>query len=146
MAQRFLTTSNSEFTLTINDVFAGPVIMQGYKVDDAFGSGNVKPTEARQGVDAKKSSGRTPYLVIMKVHLMADSPSTDIFDQWAQSIAAAGEDQLAQQGSIWAPSLGKAWALTNGSLTEYSPMPEAKKLFEGQDYEITWELSQVSAV
>lgn len=146
MAQRFLTSANSEFTITVADVFNGPAIMQGYKVDEAFGSANVKPTEARQGVDARKSSGRTPYLVVMKVHLMADSPSVDIFDQWAQAIAAAGDDLPAQQGSIWAPSLGKAWALTNGSLTEYSPMPEAKKLFEGQDYEITWELSQVSNV
>jgi hypothetical protein len=143
---RFITSANSEFTLTIPGVFSGPVILQGYAVDDAFGTANVKPTEAKQGVDAKKSSGRTPYLVVMKVHLMPDSPAIDIFDQWNGAIAAVNDDLPASEGSIWAPSLGKAWACSNGSLTEYSPVPAAKKLFEAQEYEITWELVQVSNV
>lgn len=146
MAQRFITSANAEFTLTIPAVFSGPVVLQGYAVDDAFDTANVKPVEARQGVDGRKSSGRTPYLVVMKAHLMADSPAIDIFDQWSQAIAAAGDDLPAQQGSIWSPSLGKAWAMFNGSLTEYSPVPNAKKLFEAQEFEITWELVQVSNV
>jgi len=146
MAQRFITSANSEFTLTIPGVFSSPVILQGYAVDDAFDTGNVKPTEAKQGVDGRKSSGRTPYLVVMKIHFMPDSPSIDIFDQWAGAIAAANDDLPASEGSIWAPSLGKAWALSNGSLTEYSPIPNAKKLFEAQEYEITWETSDVSNV
>lgn len=142
----FITSANSEFTLTIPGVFSGPVILQGYAVDDAFDTPNVKPAEAKIGVDGRKSSGYTPYLTVMKVHLMPDSPAIDIFDQWLGALNAARDDFQASQGSIWAPSLGKAWALTNGTLTESSVVPNAKKLFEAQEYEITWELVQVSAV
>lgn len=141
----FITSANSEFTLTIPGVFFGPVILQGYAVDDAFDTANVKPAEAKIGVDGRKSSGFTPYLVPMKIHFMADSPSIDIFDQWLGALNAAKDDLPASQGSIWSPSLGKAWALTNGTLTESSVVPNAKKLFEAQEYEITWEAVQVSA-
>lgn len=142
----FITSANSEFTLTIPGVFSGPVILQGYAVDDAFDTANVKPAEAKIGVDGRKSSGFTPYLVPMKIHFMADSPSIDIFDQWLGALNAARDDLPASQGSIWSSSLGKAWALTNGTLTESSVVPNAKKLFEAQEYEITWEAVQVSAV
>lgn len=143
---RFITSMNSEFTLNIPSVFNGPVILQGYAVDDAFDTSNVKPTEVKQGVDGKKSSGAVPFLVVMKIHLMPDSPSIDIFDQWLGAIKAARDDQVATEGSLWAPSLGKAWACSNGSLTESSVIPNAKKLFESQEYEITWEAADVSNV
>lgn len=143
---RFITSANSEFTLTIPDVFDGPVVLQGYAVDDAFDTANVKPAEAKIGVDGRKSSGYTPYLTVMKIHLMADSPAIDIFDQWLGALAAARDDLPASQGSIWAPSLSKAWSCSNGTLTESSVVPNAKKLYEAQEYEITWELVQVSNV
>jgi hypothetical protein len=143
---RFITSATAEFTLTIPLVFAAPVILQGYAVDDAFDTANVKPAEAKKGVDGRKSSGATPYLVVMKVHLMPDSPAVDIFDQWLGAMAAAKDDLPASQGSIWSPSLGKAWACTNGTLTESFVVPNAKKLFEAQEYEITWDVVQTSNI
>jgi hypothetical protein len=143
---RFITSANSEFTLTIPGVFSGPVVLQGYAVDDAFDTANVKPAEAKKGVDGRKSSGFTPYLVVMKIHLMPDSPAIDIFDQWLGALNAARDDLPATEGSIWAPSLGKAWACANGTLTESSAVPNAKKLFEAQEYEITWDTVDVSNV
>lgn len=143
---RFITSANSEFTLTIPSVFSAPVILQGYAVDDAFDTANVKPAEAKMGVDGRKSSGGTPYLTVMKIHLMPDSPAIDIFDQWLGAMKAARTDLPASQASIWAPALGKAWACSNGTLTEASVVPNAKKLFEAQEYEITWESVDVSNV
>jgi hypothetical protein len=141
-----ITSMNSEFTITIPDVFDGPVILEGYAVDDAFDTANVKPAVAKQGVDGRKSSGKVPYLVVMKVHLMPDSPAVAIFDQWNGAIQAADDDLPAQQASIWSPSLGKAWALYNGTLTEASIIPNAKQVFEAQEWEITWEAVEVSAI
>jgi hypothetical protein len=142
----FITSANSEFTLTIPGAFSGPVVLQGYAVDDAFDTANVKPAEAKMGVDGRKSSGFTPFMIVMKIHLMPDSPSIDIFDQWLGALQAARDDLPASEGSIWSPSLGKAWALSNGTLTDSSVVPNAKKLFEAQEYEITWELVQVSNI
>ncbi len=140
-----LTSANSEFTLTVPDVFPGPVTLQGYATDDAFDTEDVNPVEARIGVDGRKSSGFTPYLVKQVIHLQADSPAIELFDQWLGALNAARDD-LTASGSIWAPSLGKTWALTNGSLTRGKPVPDAKKVFEPQTYEITWERVDVSSV
>ncbi len=140
-----LTSANSEFVLTIPDVFAGPVIIQGYATDDAFGSEDVSPVEAKIGVDARKSSGYTPYLIKVPIHIQSDSPAIQIFDQWNGAILAA-KDDLTCSGSIWSPSLGLAWALNNGSLTRFKPIPDAKKIFEARTFEITFESIEVSNV
>lgn len=141
----FLTSANSEFVLSVPGVFAGPQVIQGYATDDAFGSEEVNPTEAKIGVDGRKSSGYTPYLFKQTIHIQADSPSIDIFDQWLGALNAVRDD-LPGEASIWAPSLGKAYAFVNGSLTRAKVMPDAKKLFDSQSYEITWERVDVSNV
>jgi hypothetical protein len=140
-----LTSANSEFILNVPDVFAGPVVLQGYATDDAFDTEDVNPVEAKIGVDGRKSSGFTPYLVKQVIHLQADSPAVAIFDQWLGALNAA-QDDLVASASIWSPSLGKAWSCINGSLTRAKIVPDAKKIFESQNYEITWESVQVSNV
>ena len=106
---------------------------------------SLRPVEAKIGVDGKKSSGFTPYLVKMLIHIQADSPANQIFDQWNGALQAARDD-LTCSGSIWSPSLGQAWSLNNGSLTRFKPVPDAKKIFEARTYEITFESVQVSNV
>jgi hypothetical protein len=141
-----ITSANSEFTINNAAVFPGPVVVQGYMVDDAFGTEDVTPAEAKIGVDGRKSSGFTPYLTKMLIHIQADSPSIALFDQWLGAMKAALDDLPADSASIWAPSLGKAYSFTNGTLTRAHIMPDAKKLFEGQSYMIEWETSDVSNV
>jgi hypothetical protein len=140
-----LTAANSDFVLLIPGALSGPQIIQGYATDDAFGTEDVNPTEAKIGVDGRKSSGRTPYLVKMLIHLQADSPAIQIFDIWNGAMIAVNDD-LTASGSIVSPSLGKAWTLNNGSLTRFKPIPDAKKIFEAQTYEITWESCPVTNI
>jgi hypothetical protein len=141
-----ITSANSEFSITNEAVFGVPVTVQGYMVDDAFGTEDVTPAIAKIGVDGKKSSGYTPYLTKMLVHLQADSPSIAVFDQWLAAMKAARDDLPADSASIWAPSLGKAYALTNGTLSRAKVMPDAKQVFDGQTYMIEWETCDVSSV
>ena len=79
------------------------------------------------------------------IHIQADSPAIAIFDQWNGALFAA-QDDLTASASIMSPSLGKAWTLNNGSLTRFKPIPDAKKIFEAQTYEITWESVQVTNI
>lgn len=132
-----LTSANSDFILTIPGAFAAPMVIQGYATDDAFGSEDVNPVEVKIGVDGLKSSGFTPYLVKTLIHLQADSPSILIFDNWNGALQAARDD-ITAAGAIASPSLGIAWALINGSLTRFKPIPDAKKIFEPRTFEITW--------
>lgn len=138
-----LTSANSEFALVIPGVFAAPVTLQGYATDDAFGSEDVNPVEARIGVDGRKSAGFTPYLVKMLIHLQADSASMTIFDQWNAALIAVRDD-LPASGSIIAPSLNQAWTLNNGSLTRFKPVPDAKKIYDARTFEITWESTPIT--
>ena len=140
-----LTSANSDLLLVIPAVFAGPQVIQGYATDDAFGAEDVSPVEAKIGVDGKKSSGFTPYLVKMLIHIQSDSPSNSIFDIWNGALYVARDD-LTCSGSLIAPSLGLAWTLNNGSLTRYKPIPDAKKIFEARTYEITFESAPVTNV
>jgi len=140
-----LTSANSDFILNIPDVFGGPQVLQGYATDDAFGTEDVNPTEAKIGVDGRKSSGFTPYLIKVLVHLQADSPAMAIFDQWNGALQAA-QDDLVCSASIMSPSLGVAWTLSNGSLTRFKPIPDAKKIFESRTFEITFESVSISNI
>src|SRR5450631_4473515 len=121
-----ITAANSTFYLSIPDVFPAPVQLFGYGVDDAFETDSVSPSEAIIGVDAYMSAGYTPYLVVLKYVLQADSPSLLIMDAWLGAMAADRETYLAD-GTIILPGIEKVYAFTKGTLTAAVPMPGVKK-------------------
>lgn len=135
---RTITSANSIFTLVVGGVFLAPIRVQGFASDDAFDIEDANPVEVRKGVDGKKSSGYTPYMVKQSIHLQADSPSIDLFDAWIAAMDATQED-ITCNGSILIPSVGKVYALVNGSITRISKMAPNKKVLEPQTYEITWD-------
>jgi hypothetical protein len=134
---RTITSANSVFTLT-SSIIVVPFQVQGFATDDAFDIGDAAPVEVRKGVDGKKSSGYTPYMVSQTVHLQADSPSIDLFEALLAAMDAAQED-FTLDGSIVIPSVGKVYTLVNGSLIRVSKAPPAKKVLEPQIYEIMWD-------
>ena len=138
MAKRTITSANSVFTLVVPDVFPVPQNLQGYAVDDAFDTESVELSEALMGVDGRMSAGYTPYITPMTIHLMADSPSIDLFDAWRGAETAAQEVFFAQ-ATIVLPSVGRAYVLNNGVLTNYKPLSDAKKVLQAVSYTIKWE-------
>lgn len=139
---RTITSANSTFILTVGAgataVFTAPIQVQGYATDDAFDIEDANPVEVRKGVDGKKSSGYTPYMVKQSIHLQADSPSIDLFDAWLSAMDAIRED-ITCNGSIEIPSVGKIYTLVNGSMTRVSKMAPNKKVLEPQTFEIVWD-------
>lgn len=133
-----LTSANSKFSLSVPGIFPVPVPIQGYSADDAFNTENVAPNEAVMGVDALLSGGYTPYPVKLKFVLQADSASNLFLDQWRQSMDQA-TDAFPCNATIVAPSLGKIFTFTRGFLTGDMPTPSAKKIFQPQTYEITFQ-------
>lgn len=135
---RTITSANSVFTLSIPDIFPIPIVLQGYATDDAFDNENVELAEAKMGVDGNMSAGYTPNVTKMTLHFQADSDSIDIFEQWGGAMKAAQEVFFAQ-ASIVMPSVGRSYTCTQGALTGYKNLPDAKKLLEPPSYTITWE-------
>ena len=132
-----LTDANAAISLAVPEVFAVPVPISGFSVDDMFDTENVAPNETLMGVDGVLSGGYTPYPVKLKIVLQADSPSNIYFDQWRQAMDAATEAYTAEL-TITAPGPGKIWTFTRGFLTGDMPTPGAKKIFQPQTYEITF--------
>lgn len=132
-----LTAANCVITLGITGIFTVPQQLQGFEVDDIFSMGSVKSVETKMGVDGKLSGGWVPTEKPMGYTLQADSDSNDLFEAWWQTQEATKET-LIGFGVISIPSLGKSFALTQGFLGDYTPIPDAKKIMQSRKYSIIW--------
>ena len=70
--------------------------------------------------------------------LQANSPSINFFETiFTQQLAAL--DVYPVSGTILLPALGKKYNMRNGGLTNYKPMPDAKRTLQPQRFQITWQ-------
>jgi len=136
-----ITSANSKFVLSSADLSILSVQIEGYATDDSFAVDAADTAENVLGVDGKMSSGWIPRMYKMTVSLQADSSSRKIFDIIAQAQDVA-KDVYKLNGVITLPSIGKMYTLTNGVLTNYKPIPDAKKTLGPTSYVITWESIQ----
>jgi len=133
-----ITSANSSFALIVPGVYSAPQSIQGYATDDAFTAEAVEKVEAMMGIDGKLSAGYifNPYK--MTVTLQADSASLALFTNW-QLAQDAVREVIAASATIIIPSIGFKYAMSNGYLTRFQAMPEAKKTLGPPKFEITWE-------
>lgn len=133
-----ISAANASIYLTVANLFPVSTRIQGFAADDVFDTSDVEPNEVLMGVDGRLSGGRVNYPVKWVIHLMADSPSIPFFDQWNQSEAAI-QDTYNASGVILLNTIQTQWVMTNGFLTRFKPLPDAKKLLLARAFEITWE-------
>ncbi len=142
---RTITSANAVLILTIPGVFDSGVRIQGFATDDIFGTDPIATTEARMGVDGNLAAGKIFNPVKMKLHIEANSPSVDVFEAWN-----AAEEQLRETisctGTLEMPGVGKSFDLTNGYLTSFKSLPDAKKTAQPVEHEITWERVQPAPI
>jgi len=143
MAKLTITSANSVYMLSVAGLFPAPQRLQGFAADDAFSTEQVQPAETVMGVDGKMSAGYLPTMTVQTISIMPDSESGFIFDEWQAKSRAISEVFWAQ-ALITIPGIGRSWTLTNGILTGYTPIPDAKKVLQSRTFSITWE--NVSAV
>lgn len=135
---RSITSANSKFMLTLSDLYAYPIEIQGYSADTMFTFDSINPTEIVMGVDGKISAGFVPQPIKQKIQIQPDQDSMLVFDEWFALMQQEREVFYAD-ATITIPSMGKTYTLTKGVLSSYKPMPDAKKTLQAQEYEITWE-------
>lgn len=138
MADTTITSANSVFTLTVGSLYPSPVQLQGYATDRAFTTEAVDLAEVQMGVDGRMTAGFTPMPVKQTVTLQADSPSKDIFTTIIQAMKTAREIYWIS-GTISLPSTGEVFTLTRGILTNAKQIPDAQKVLQPVDFQITWE-------
>ena len=133
-----ITSANSVFTLVVAGLFPAPVQLRGYASDKAFTTEAVDLAEVQMGVDGRMTAGFVPNPVKQTITLQADSPSKDIFTAVIQAMKTARE-VFYISGSISLPSTGESFALTRGILTNAKQIPDAQKVLQPMDFQITWE-------
>lgn len=132
-----ITAANSVFALAITGLYPAPQVLQGYAADDGFTTEAVENAEVVMGLDGHMSAGFIFNPVKQTIVLMPDSPSLDIFNNWALAQLAAREVMVAN-ASISLPAIGKKYVLTRGFLTSTTPVPDVKKVLQPVRYQITW--------
>lgn len=134
---RTITSANAIITLTIPGIFSAPKTLQQFSVDDIFGTDPLQLVEVQMGVDGIQSQGFVNVSTKQNYSLMANSPSCDIFDDWANAMRTAIEAYSAL-GTITLTSIGKKYNLTDGALTSYPPMADGGRTLKPRKFEITW--------
>lgn len=132
-----ITSANSSFALAIALVYPVPVLLQGYDAEDTFSAEPVEQVETVQGVDGNLSAGYVFNPMKMTINIMADSPSLQVFYDWA-AYQDMAKDVAPATATIILPGPGLTFILSRGFLTKPQRMPDAKKLLKSSRFEITW--------
>lgn len=143
--QRTITAANSIFLLSIPGIFPVPQQLQGFMADAAFAFDSVDPAEVVMGVDGNMSAGYVPYMTPQTISIMPDSPSLVIFETWLAACNTS-RDVFYANGQISLPSIGRKFTLTKGVLTSAKAAPDAKKVLQGIEYKVTWNIVAPSFV
>ena len=138
MSDTSITSANSVFTLVVAGLFPVPVQLRGYSSDKAFATEAIQLAEVNMGVDGRMTAGFTPNPVTQSITLQADSPSKTFFNGLIAAMKTAREVYYIL-GTISLPSTGESFELTRGILTKGKQIPDAQKVLQPMDYEITWE-------
>lgn len=133
-----ITSANSVLMLSIGGLYPTPQLLQGYSADDVFDAEAVDSAETQMGVDGNMSAGFIFVPINWNVTLQADSLSNDIFDNWYAAQQAARAPYWAS-ATVVLPSIGRKWAMTNGVMVSYMPMPAGKKVLQPRKFGIRWE-------
>lgn len=140
-----ITSSNSVFVMNFGELFPIAQKLEGYATDDSFMADVVEIAQTVMGVDGKLSAGYVPNPTVMTITFQPDSPSIAKFEFLIAAMKQA-RDIFELSATIALPSISRSYACVKGVLTEYKPLPDAKKLLQPVTYKITWESIQVGAV
>ena len=145
MAGKSLTAATAVYMLSITDLFTTPQQLQGFAADDVFNTDAIPSAETLMGVDGKLSGGFIYAPIVQNIMLQADSDSNFIFDQWFATQQQQQEAFIAN-AVVLLKAVGSKWNLTRGFLTQYKPIPDAKKILQARSFQITWNIVAPSAV
>jgi hypothetical protein len=133
-----ITSANSVLALGVASLFPTPQQLQGFSADDMYSVDAVDVTESVMGVDGRKSAGYIPQIKTMNVMLQADSDSNTFFEA-IYAAQEAAKTVYVLNGIATQSSVGKVYALTNGTIKNYTPLADAKKTLQPRKFTIEWE-------
>lgn len=138
MNNRTLTAANSNLLISVASIFPLPIKIQGFSADDITDMDSVTSKETSMGIDGRLSAGFVPAPITQNITLQADSPSIDFFEDWF-TYERQSRDAYVATGQLILPATGKTYAMTRGFLTNYAPIPAARRTLQPRRFTIIWE-------
>lgn len=138
LPSRTITSANIQITLTVPGVFVTPQVLAQFATDDVYDTDDVQIVETAMGVDGVLSQGFVYSPVTQRFMFQANSPSLDIFDNWALAMRTLG-DAFSAFGLVTIPGTGRKYVMNNGALLNYKLLPDAKKTLQPRAVRIVWQ-------
>jgi hypothetical protein len=132
-----ITAANATFIISVPILSLAAQALQEFGADDIFDTEDVQPTEIMMSVDGFLSGGFVFVAKPMTITLMAGSASNSFFDAW-NSGQQSGLLAAPATGVVTLTGLGSSYLLTNGFLTRFKPIADAKKMLQPRKYQVTW--------
>lgn len=132
LSDRTLTAANSILMIKFKGLQNHPVKVEGYQADNAFEFGEAAIGETVVGVDGKQSGGYTPHEVDFNIHLLATTPSRDLFEM-ARAKMNTEMETFPVEIFVELPAI-KARVHATGFMVSASGGSSAKRLLEGSTY------------
>ena len=131
-----ITSANAVIFLTFVGLYP-PTQLQGFMADDIFDTDDVDPAEVVLGADGLLSGGWLPVMTPQRFSLMPNSPSAPLFENVVLAQNAA-QTIYQVNGTIALPAIRRKYSMLNGYLTKFKSIPDAKKVLQGRQFQITW--------
>jgi hypothetical protein len=133
-----ITSANAVLMLGVNTILQTPTRVTKFAADAMWAVDDVEPAEIGKGADGNLYAGYTPYNTPQTITLMPDSPWMTRFEQWLAA-QKANMTIYAAFGTLYIPSIGKKWAMTNGVLGRIRSIPNAQKTLAASEFQIVWD-------
>lgn len=140
-----ITSTNSVFMLAVAGVVPVAQKLGGYTADAAFAFDDVQLAEIVAGIDRNMSAGFVYAATPMKITIMPNSNSYEIFRLWREAMQTAGEIFYCD-GTIALPAIGYKFTMTKGVLSRTKAAPTVGKTLQAIEHEITWESVTASPI
>lgn len=124
-------TSTSSALSTLSGLLGVPMTLEGWAADNAFSVDAQQRAVVVQGVDGNVHSGWVPHLNNFNLSLMPDSDS----QEYLENLMAAEDtmrETLLITGVLLVPSIGRRYSLTNGTITNGTPVPTHGRILAAQ--------------
>lgn len=132
-----LTAANAIITLSQPTLFPTPQQLQGFDTDEVTDIESATILQHVMGVDGILSFGFVWAERLQSITLKADSASNAFFDI-VNAQQEAVQDVYPLSGTIVLPAIGQKYALINGGLESYKPIPRVQKILRSRTYRIVW--------
>lgn len=138
MAGKHITAASVIMTLVADEIYPSGKTIEGYAEDSLRTLEEITLTESHMGVDGKLSHGYVEYPVVLRLTLQPDQDGYTVFENIAQTQKVL-RAPIHLSLTIIDVSLKRKYTLTRGALNAWKPMPDATRIMQPVEAQMTFE-------